>query len=228
MNWIQFSDRDSLDQALCDRVAKKLRQSISAQGLARILFSGGSTPLGLWQRLSTLSLPWERIHIGLVDDRMVPEASPHSNAGQLRAHLIANLPERQPVFYPLVRYPENESANMAAIEPHIVEMGTPDLVLLGMGTDGHFASMFPGDTASSEGLKAGPEAQLLYTRAPAPPERRITYTWPFLSHAGEIILHITGEAKRCLVQGHGSRHKTLPIDFVLAGKECPVDIFWAP
>lgn len=221
-----FSDKNELDTALAKSIVHDINKAIATKGSAYLLFSGGSTPKGLFQKLASELLDWNHITIGLVDDRMVAEDSEFSNAAMLKKLFINEIAGgKKPHFLPLVYQTDNDEMNLNTATEQLNQIGLPDVVVLGMGNDGHFASLFPGDPASEQSLLNINTADLLYSRAVQFPNLRITHSWNFLKKAAKLYLHITGNEKKDLIR---TQHKVkLPIDSVLNDKSLTLEIFWS-
>jgi 6-phosphogluconolactonase len=221
-----FSNKNELDTALAKSIVLDINKAIEAKGSAYLLFSGGSTPKGLFKKLASELLDWNQITIGLVDERMVAEDSEFSNAAMLKKLLINEIAgNKKPAFLPLVYSTDDDEMNLKTATEHLNLIGLPDVVVLGMGNDGHFASLFPGDFASEQSLRQISTDALLYTKAPQFPHSRISHSWAYLRQSGKLYLHITGNEKKDLIR---NQHKgKLPIDTVLNDKETSVEIFWA-
>jgi 6-phosphogluconolactonase len=221
-----FSDKNELDTALAKSIVQDLSKAIATKGSAYLLLSGGSTPKGLFQILAHEALDWQFVTVGLVDDRMVSEDSEFSNAAMLKNLLINQISgDKKPHFQPLVYQTDNDELNLNIATEQLNMIGLPDVVVLGMGNDGHFASLFPGDPASEQSLRQINSDALLYTKAPQFPHSRISHSWAYLRQAGKLYLHITGNEKKDLIR---NQHKgKLPIDTVLNDKETSVEIFWS-
>lgn len=221
-----FTSKNELDSALAKSIVQDIEKALETRGSAFLLLSGGSTPKGLFQKLAHEKLDWEKVSIGLVDDRMVGEESEFSNAAMLKKLLIDVIPtDKKPLFLALVLRTDNDEDNLSLATQQLDKIGTADVVVMGMGNDGHFASLFPGDPASEQSLSQINTADLLYTRAPQFPHSRITHSWAYLRCAAKLYLHITGNEKKDLIR---NQHKgKLPIDVVLNDKEIGLEIFWS-
>ena len=221
-----FTNKNELDTALTKSIVLDINEAIQTKGRAYLLFSGGSTPKGLFQKLASEHLDWNQITIGLVDERMVAEDSEFSNAAMLKKLFINEISgDKKPHFLPLVYRTDDNEINLKTATEQLNQIGLPDVVVLGMGNDGHFASLFPADPASEQSLRQINSDALLYTMAPQFPHSRISHSWAYLRQAGKLYLHISGNDKRDLIR---NQHKgKLPIDTVLNDKETSVEIFWA-
>ena len=222
-----FEETSVLEERLVADVLWALSEGIRHRGSASILFSGGSTPKKLFEGLAKSSFEWEKVKVGLVDDRMVPKTSSASNANLLQAHFFDLITGDLPTFCPLVEW-EDEADNIEQAMQSVVAIGIPDVVVLGMGGDGHFASLFPGDEATRHGLNPDHPAPLLYTFAPVEPRYRISHSWSYLRKARHHFLHLTGDAKRQIIEEHAKRTEKLPIDTVLEDRSINPVLYWAP
>jgi len=228
MNKHYFESKDALDLQLAQSIADRLSEAIQLRGQGTVLFSGGSTPKGLFRALGKLPVEWEKINIGLVDERMVATDSQYLNANLIATEFLQHISGQAPTFYPLAITYDSPEENMQLATQAINKMGVLDVVVLGMGSDGHFASLFPNDLASEKGLSPEFEAPLLYTNAPAEPKDRISHSWSFLREAKYVVLHITGQEKLSLLEAAKERQIALPIDATLVdANHCPT-LYWAP
>lgn len=223
----KFKNKEKLEDELRDKIVSLIKASIVKKETTSILFSGGSTPLGLFKKLSEIELNWSTVKIGLVDDRMVAVDSKYSNAKMIQELLISKITKTPPQFYPLVFDHENEKNNSKKLNEIIDEIGIPDVTILGMGGDGHFASLFPGNKKSERGLLLNNRNAFCYTTAPTVPKERISFTWSFLRKSANLFLFITGEEKMSLIDSIYKRDE-LPIDTLLIDDEITPEIFWAP
>jgi len=177
--------------------------------------SGGTTPALFFDHLAREKLDWARVTITLVDDRCVPESSDRSNVRLVKEHLLQH-EAAAARFVPLVA---GQDQAIAPLLPFAA-------VLLGMGHDGHTASLFPGGDHLAAAL-AGPH--LIETmRAQGVPEPRVTLTLPTLLQTDFLALHIEGAAKRAVLATAETAGpvEQMPIRAILAHPPCA--IFWCP
>lgn len=193
-----YPNSEVLAEAAAGEFVRLARQAIAAQGRFAVALAGGSTPRAMYSKLAAWeSVPWSRIHFFFGDERCVPPDHPDSNFGMANAALFSKIPIPADNLHRM----EAELAGFAAATRYQEELGsffglTPgqfpcfDLILLGMGPDGHTASLFPG-TAALE------EARLAVTsnRVPQSDTDRITLTFPALNAARQIIFLVAGEGK---------------------------------
>jgi 6-phosphogluconolactonase len=191
----EFADGEELARGMADWTAERLRAAIAARGVALLIVSGGKSPARFFDRLSNLDLDWPRVLITLADERRVADDSPRSNARLVRERLLQNRAHAAR-FTPLadVRLPEDRE--LAAASARIANLPAPaDVVILGMGDDGHTASWFPDATGLAEAMDPGARQLVGPIVAPDAPEPRLTLTGRVILRARAIALEIEGEAK---------------------------------
>ena len=211
-----FEDRSALARALADDVAGELKAAIAARGAAVLAVSGGSTPKLFFEALSEADLPWPRVVVTLVDERQVPETSERSNARLVRETLLVGKAAAAK-FVPLI---DTDAA--AALPPF-------DVTVLGMGTDGHTASFFPGGDRLAEAMNSNTPTRILEMKAPGAGEPRLTFTLPVLEATGRLKLHIEGAEKKDVLERALADGPTaeMPVRAVLRSPT-PMTLYWAP
>lgn len=222
-----LADHGALADACADLIAKALEQAITDRGRAAFAATGGSTPAATYRRLGEARLDWSKVDITLTDERWVRPSSMDSNERMVRDSLLHG-PPRAAGFVPLwsdVATPE-EAAR--AVEPRLKAFLPFDLVLLGMGEDGHIASLFPGNPALAEGLDAKTERLCLAVPAgdPAPAQPRISLSLRALLDARAVFLLVTGEAKRQTLE-RAAGGADLPVRRLIAQQSAPVRVLWS-
>ena len=222
-----FPDGDTVASALAHAVADDLRAALAARGHASIALSGGTTPRRFLQALSRQPLDWANVTVTLVDERWVADDHERSNARLVKEHLLQQ-EAAGARFVPLYRpapTPDDALAEVAADLPT-----TFDVVVLGMGGDGHTASFFPGGDRLADAMDPATTATVLPMRAPGAGEPRITLTLPVLRDAGHLYLHIEGGEKRQVLQqalsgqGKGAGY---PVRHVLQALHAPLQVYLA-
>ena len=211
-----FESRGSLSSALATDVANALQHHVRTKGSACLAVSGGATPKLFFETLSRIDIPWTKITVTLVDDRQVPETNLRSNAKLVRDSLLQNRAAGAE-FVPLFENPDAE--NIAIL----------DIVVLGMGNDGHTASLFPEGDRLAEALDTKTDKRIMEISAPAGGEPRLTFTLPALLDASLLCLHIEGQEKRnvlnrALAEGPV---EAMPIRAILRSKK-PLTLYWCP
>jgi 6-phosphogluconolactonase len=227
-----FDDQPTLAAALASAVANGLRAALQDQPLATLAVSGGRSPVPVFEALREQDLGWSRVIVTLVDERWVPETDPASNAALVKTHLLRDRAATAR-FVPL--YTGTVSAEVAekTLAATFRDLPLPfAAVLLGLGDDGHTASLFPGSPHLSEGLALGRTAAdtppcLAQVGAVAPTER-ISLTLPWILHARRIYLQFAGAAKIKVFQAAQSGPDSrCPVSFVLHQTQTPVAVFAA-
>lgn len=198
MNMIEYPDRDMMMIALADRIASQLAQTLRTQERASLCVPGGTTPGPIFDYLTGVDLDWARVSVFLNDERWVDEESPRSNMRLLRQRLLqdkAAAATLVPLYAPADQPEDVLDSLSEGLAPHL----PISILLLGMGTDMHTASLFPGADRLAEALAAGAPI-LLPMRAEGAGEPRITLTAPVLRDAMHIHIVITGKDKRAAIE----------------------------
>lgn len=226
-----FTDGEAQATALAERIAERLRHGLAERGSATLAVSGGSTPKGLFARLSREPLDWARVHVTLVDERWVPDTDERSNARLVKSLLLQHAASAAQ-FVPLYTGAATPEAGLAETEARIAALPTPfDAVVLGMGDDGHTASFFPGGDHLAQALDLDGGARVLPMHAPGAGEPRITLTLPTLLDTRSLYLLVSGEKKRDLLAdarlGLGAAQH-YPVRAVLTQSRVPVAVYWCP
>ena len=226
-----FSDCNAQALALAERVADQLRSSLAARGEAALAVSGGSTPKQFFGQLAKQPLDWSRVHVTLVDERWVPESDPRSNAQLVRSLLLQG-DAAAATFVPLYTGDASPEAGLAIAQARIDALPRPfDVVVLGMGDDGHTASFFPGGDHLGEALDLDGTASVLPMHAPGAGEPRITLSLPTLLQTHALYLLVSGNSKRDLLAdarlGLGEAQH-YPVRAVLTQTRVPVAVYWCP
>jgi 6-phosphogluconolactonase len=176
-------------------VADAILNTITARGRCAIALAGGDTPRPVYRELGRLPatrVPWDRVHVFFGDERAVPLEHADSNFRAAHEALLRHvaIPPAQ-----IHAMPAFKADLAAAAEDYDALLPDPlDLLILGMGTDGHTASLFPGSPALHE-----PVRRVVPVTGPVPPLQRLTITPPVISRAREVIMLVTGSAKAGLV-----------------------------
>jgi 6-phosphogluconolactonase len=196
METLTFDDSSALAAGFSAWTADRLGAALRERGSALLIVSGGSTPVRFFEALSSAVLDWSRVVITLADERRVPEDNPRSNAKLLREHLLKNAAAAAR-FVPLADARVSPGQELLSAAARIAALPAPaDVVVLGMGDDGHTASWFPGADKLAQAIDPDSRALVLPIKAPGVPEPRLTLTAHVLLKARAIALHIEGPAKR--------------------------------
>lgn len=198
-----FDDVDSVAQAAAAAIAADARRAVVARGRFLMAVSGGHTPWLMLRKLADQEVPWKGVHVYQVDERVAPEGDPDRNLTHLRESLLqhAPLPPEQIHAMP-VEMADLEAAAMRYAQVLREIAGSPpvfDLVHLGLGPDGHTASLVPGDAVLDVTDRDVALTGVYQAR------RRMTLTYPMLNRARQVLWVVTGKDKtemlRCLRDG---------------------------
>ncbi|MEX0448413.1 6-phosphogluconolactonase [Spiribacter sp. 221] len=216
--------------ALAQRVGEVIRYGVKARGRASLLVPGGRTPMPVFERLRTLTLPWDQVYVSLTDERRVPPDDERSNARLVRTHLLQE-DAASAHFYPLHREGVGSRADEAACGAALGLLPRPfDAVILGMGSDGHTASIFPNDPALPRALDPATDSRCVATRAPDDPRERLTLTLNTLLQSRWIALHVTGTAKWATLREavDSGDPRQFPVHALLNQRHVPVHVYYSP
>ena len=236
-----FASREAASREAARRMAAALRARLAAPGPASLVVSGGATPGRCFELLSREELPWSRVQVTLTDERCVPPGHAASNETMLRRCLLVQA-----------------AANAGFVPPETAALATlarpPEVALVGMGEDGHFASIFPDNPALASLLDPDSPTEVADVVTGASEYRRRTVSLSFLLQSRRILLLAFGAAKKRILMAPGK----LPVAALLQQQEpqqnglqqnglqqkklqtnkrqqtrlsqtrAPVDILWAP
>jgi 6-phosphogluconolactonase len=226
----RFPDSLALAHALSGEIEVDLNEAIGARGTASLVVSGGRTPKRLYEQLRNEKLDWSKLWVTLADERWVDTSSELSNERLVRETLLTG-PAAAARFVGLKNPAPTPEAGAEWATRALTRAPRPfDVVILGMGEDGHTASLFPGSLALAKALDAAAAPGCVAVNALAAPHARMSLNLAALLDARRIILHIEGDAKwqvylRARAPGAAAE---LPVRAILHQKETPVDVFWAP
>ncbi|HEN8798816.1 6-phosphogluconolactonase [Pseudomonas sp. CM25] len=221
-----LADANTLATTLANDVAERLRAAVAAKGEACVVLSGGRSPVPFLEKLSGQSLDWAKVTVSLADERWVPVEHADSNAGLLARHLLKG-PAAKARFVGL--YQQAESLDAAALKADQALAALPviDVLVLGMGDDGHTASLFPASPELKAGLDLASSRRCLPMLAPGVPHQRLSMTRALLASAAFIALSVQGQGKLATLRAAlgGNDLTEMPIRAFLHD---PLDIYWCP
>ncbi|HHX34298.1 MAG TPA: 6-phosphogluconolactonase [Gammaproteobacteria bacterium] len=219
-----FASQHACNQALTDELASCITQAFNTQEQVSLLLPGGGTPAGLLQQLNEQPIAWEDIHISPTDERWVANDSEDSNAQMLRNALpCANILDPR-----LADAAQSSSEAWAqTMQAHTPFAAT----LLGMGGDGHIASLFPGMPNLMPALQLNEQPSALVGLAPNEPKVRLSLNLSMLCATNWLGLLVFGDRKRLMIDrvlANDPTTQALPIYYLLWHTARPVHIYWAP
>jgi len=229
----EFPGPWALAEALAVAVADALRAGIRDRGRATLVLSGGTTPRRFLEALSTQVLEWRAVTITLADERWVAPDHARSNERLVRDNLLhgaASAAIFVPLFTPDASDPESGIVEIAT--KFAAALPLPfDVVVLGMGGDGHCASLFPGGDNLAAAMRADGKDLVLPMRAPAAEEPRITLTLTALTRTRAMYLHIEGTDKKHVLEqalAGTAPFEQAPTAAVLAHSAATPQVFYCP
>ncbi len=225
-----FAALAALNAALAQDITQALRQGLDSRGSASLAVPGGRTPIGLFELLSNATLEWSRVRVTLTDERWVDPASADSNEGLVRAHLLKGAAAAAGLTG-LKNSARDPEAGASTSWSGLAALPRPfDFVLLGMGDDGHFASLFPHTPQLPAALDPNGSPGCVGTRAPVVPHERLSLNLSALLDARWIGLLIVGDAKRLVLERalQDGPAADLPVRALLRQERVPVTVYWSP
>lgn len=228
--WREEAGAEALAGRLAKDVASLLQRAIDSRGHALLAVSGGATPVRFFNALSKEELDWNNVTVVLADERFVPPQSSRSNARLVALNLLHNNAAKAH-FEGLYEPAETvEDAAQRADERMRALPFPADVMVLGMGTDGHVASLFPDWDRLSNGLDPDAGVHVLAVRAPSAIEPRLTLSLAQIVASPFIALLIEGEDKKTVLEEalDGKRGDNAPVLAVIRNAKSPVRIYWTP
>lgn len=230
VEWWEYDDVAEMAAAVAGDIGFIIESAIDARGAAVIALAGGKTPVPIYEKLSSAKLDWKRVTVIPGDERIVPLGDPLSNVTTLAKFFLPKGARVMPIVPNAIA--DYKAAGRSA-DALMQDLHWPlDLCLLGVGSDGHTASIFPGPDLD-EAL-TGPKERRALGVMPDPmpedaPVPRVTLSLAGITTARALMIVAAGKEKRAVIetaikQGASSPY---PIGRALAGTELPVDIHWA-
>jgi 6-phosphogluconolactonase len=229
-NVTRYADLDALSRALAEQVADALIAAIEARGRGSLVVSGGKSPIRFFEALRVKNLDWSRVSIALADERWVEPSDPDSNEKLVRDHLLRDLAAAAR-FTGLKTGAPTPALGAAEAWQAVAQIPRPfDIVILGMGDDGHTASLFPQSPNLSAAIDPTAAPGCVGMVAPTDPRARMSLNLPALLDSRGIVLLLNGGAKwQVYVSANeGGPVAEMPIRTVLRQRRTPVTVAWAP
>jgi 6-phosphogluconolactonase len=228
--WWEYDSPDEMAEAVAGDIGFIIESALDARAAALIAVPGGDTPKPIFPKLAAARLKWKQITVIPTDDRLVPVESELSSVRMIAQALLPAGARVVPIATVIDDYRQAGNAADARLQDL---PWPPDLVWLGMGEDGHTASIFPGPDLQ-DALDA-PKARRAVGVMPDPmparaPVARVTLTRAAILSARTLLITIRGAAKREVLEGAiaDGQSSKVPIGRVLAEAEQPIDIHWCP
>jgi 6-phosphogluconolactonase len=228
---VEFDHPDpvTLAGALARAVAADLREALARRGAALLAVSGGNTPRAFLRALSRERLDWSQVSVTLTDERWVAPEDARSNAALVRGTLLQG-DAGQARFVPLFAQAPDPESGLAEVAARLAALPLPfDALVLGMGMDGHCASLFPGGDHLAAAMRYDAPERVMSMRAPAAAEPRITLTLSTLVATRRLYVHIEGLPKREVLRlALEPGGESLPIGALLRRAAEAAHLYWCP
>ena len=227
VRWTAWESPVAQARGLATNVAEQLRGAIAERGRALLAVSGGRSPVAFLEALSGEVLDWDKVTVTLADERWVPEVHPDSNAGLVRRHLLKGAAAKA-LFCGLYHSAPSLEEAAAIADRQVAELALPiDVLVLGMGDDGHTASLFPASPGLAEALDPAGARHCLPAWAPSVPHQRLTLSRALLAASRVQLLAIQGEAKLATLKAAlaAEDEASMPVSAFL---RAPLSIHWCP
>ena len=227
LTWHTFPSPSTQAAALAEAVANCLRDCLHTQGHAVLAVSGGRSPIALFEALSRVKLDWPNVTISLVDERLVPPRHADSNAALVRRHLLQHAAAAAR-FLPLVGEQTDVSDPAAALAEAEAAFPTPDIAVLGMGADGHTASLFPQAPQLAAAVSSECRSKLVHTSPVTAAHERISMSLNALAAVPQLLLSIQGADKRAVLeQAAAMPSNERPISLLLHRANVHCQVYYA-
>ena len=233
MKIFKFQTREAMVSSLLKKNLSSLRRAVELKGQACWAVSGGSTPEPLFDAISRADLPWADIEVALVDERWVDEGHDRSNTAFVKRHLLKNNAAAAK-FIPIRDDADADSCSADFANAHYGELPLPfDRVLLGLGPDGHTASLFPESEGLEDAMDETSEAVCAVIRAKKSDVTgteldRVTLTAAEICRAQAIDLMITGQEKMKVLSEAMTVENNYPIGRLMRMAPEKFAVYWAP
>mgnify|MGYP001554152007 CR=1 FL=1 len=223
-----YETREEASIAAAERIRDALAHRLELQKAATLVVSGGTTPARCFEELAHLEIEWDRVNVVASDDRWVPADHDDSNEALIRRKLLINGASLAGLL-PFFKADTPIEVRCEELENEIRFIPFPFACsLLGMGADGHFASLFPDAENLQEGLDLESQKLCLPVHTEASPYARVSLTLAALSRSDEIVLLFFGDEKRKVFEKAKAGNARYPVTRLLRQKRAPVHTYWAP
>jgi 6-phosphogluconolactonase len=211
----EFSSREAASAAATTFLVEHLESRLVHQSRAALMVSGGSSPVACLRQLSERAIDWSRVDVSLTDERLVAVTHEASNEKMVRETLLMNVASG-------ANFCELSAANADLI------VSTQPVCLVGMGEDGHFASIFPDSSELDDLLDLDAAPAVVNITTDSSPYPRRTANLAMLLRSSVILLLVYGEKKRAVLEASSERLSDLPIARLIQQTRVPITIYWAP
>jgi len=223
-----FENSDALAKTLAQTIADNLRDAIETRGGATLLVSGGNTPKALFEALRKMKLAWEKVTVGLCDERWVDPAHADSNELLVKETLLQEEAKRAGFSGLYIDGVSAVDAERMCSEKVEAELMPIDVLVLGMGGDAHTASLFPNNSRLEEGLDLDNPSNCIAIKPDTAPHWRMSLTRRAILSAAHLYLHFEGEPKRAVYEEamSGEDSLAMPIRSILKQNQKELEVYY--
>ncbi|MFC3875042.1 6-phosphogluconolactonase [Neisseria musculi] len=227
--WHSYENAAAASAALADAAEAALQHALNKKGSAVLAVSGGRSPIAFFEALSQKNLDWQNIGITLVDERIVPTTHADSNTGLVRRHLLQNQAAAAQ-WIPVVEAGTTETGLQpeTVVQTALQHYRQPDVLVLGMGGDGHTASLFPQAPQLDKGLDRNNPTPLLHTTPVTAPHERVSMTLAAIAQTPAVFLAIGGAEKKAVFdQAAAAPNKAYPVSYIINHEKVNCHVYYA-
>jgi len=229
INFHSFKNSDSLVKVLSKNIAKNLQHAIDKRGSASLIVSGGSTPKPLFKKLREIDIEWEKVTVGLCDERWVKSDHKDSNELFVKTYLLQDRAKKAKFVGLFI---DGKSAKQAEEECSMIvreKLQPIDILILGMGSDGHTASLFPNNPKLKEGFDLENEKCCISIKPEFAPHMRMSLTRSAILSAKHLYLHFESEEKLKVYQKALKTDDidSFPIGSILHQDKKDIEVYYA-
>lgn len=223
-----FDSRDAASVAAAQEIGRRLAHSIARCKEATLIVSGGTSPIRCFAELSQSTLDWAKVHVTLSDERWTPAENEDSNERLVRESLlVGNAGAAR--FQPFYQAGTSIEDRRNSLDQALKALPRPfACALLGMGTDGHFASLFPDAENLDDALDAEADRYSVTVDTAASPHRRLSLTLSAILQSEAILLLMFGEEKRAVYERAKQGSSNFPVSHLIRHGKPALQLFWAP
>jgi 6-phosphogluconolactonase len=222
-----FLEQKELIDTLSSKIIDNLQEAILKKGSASLLVSGGSTPKPLFERLSSVDIPWEKVKIALCDERWIDKNHKDSNEKLVRDSLLVNFAKNAKFISMYQEYINIEDAQDVCSDIYEKELFPFDVLILGMGNDGHTASLFPNNIKLKEALETT-KGFCICMKPDTAPYERMSLTKTAILSATNIYLHFEGVEKQDVYKKvlEGASSNDMPVSAILNQDKKKIEVYY--
>ena len=222
-----FLEQKELIDTLSSKIIDNLQEAIQNKGSASLLVSGGSTPKPLFEKLSSFDIPWDKVKIALCDERWIDKNHKDSNEKLVRDSLLVNFAAKAQFISMYQEYLDIEDAQDVCSDIYEKELFPFDVLILGMGNDGHTASLFPNNIKLKEALETT-KGFCICMKPDTAPYERMSLTKTAILSATNIYLHFEGVEKQNVYKKvlEGASSNDMPVAAILNQDKKKIEVYY--